>query len=100
MSLETFLGLTPDQTISAWHLWKKQKEEDSKRTDLTAWQIARWQSWVNLYPPEMKEASQFDILKLEGDDELKEYLKKKKEQVGNKPERDERRFRALAKKWG
>lgn len=99
MSLETYLGLTPDQTMSAWELWRKQKQEDSKHSALEQWRIARWQTWMSLYPPEKKSANQFDILQLDGDNELKDYLKKKKQEGAKKPQRNETRFRAIIDKW-
>lgn len=100
MSLDTYLQLTPGQTVEAYLQWKQEKQEDFERDDLSRWRIARWQTWTQLYPPDKKTASQFDILDLPGDDKIKEYLKKKREAKKRKqPARDERRFRAIVERW-
>lgn len=103
MGLETYLQLTPEETLDAYNAWMKQKNDEFSEKSLLQWRIARWQSWVALYPPKLKRASEFDILELRGDDELKEAIKKRKEEEKAKkkkaPMRDARRFRAITQKW-
>lgn len=103
LSLETFLGQTPSETIEAYIAWKKQKQEDFENENLARWRIARWQSWVALYPPRKKKANEFDILPLRGDDELKEVIKRQQEEEKAKqekaPMKDARRFKAITHKW-
>ena len=102
MGLETFLQLTPHQFAQSYKKHLEAKREEIEAIELINWQVARWQVWRTLYPPDKKTANQFDILELPGDKELRERLKqndlearKKKQPV----QRDERRFRALAEKW-
>ena len=103
LELETFLRLTPGQFEAAWLKFVEAKKEDREARELNEWQVARWQVWRTMCPPKKKTISQFDLVELPGDEELKAYLKKeqKKKQVrtpGQK-EQDEKRFRALVKKW-
>ncbi len=98
MGMETFLSLTPGQFADSYNEFREAEKERREADSLVQWQTARWQVWRTLCPPQGKKLSQFDLLDLPGDNEIKEAAKKKRKR--NRPERDPERFRALKNKWG
>jgi hypothetical protein len=95
MSLDTYLGLTPSQFQRAYELYLEKIKSDREHAENVAWQVARWQVFRTLCPPDKKKISVFDLIELPGDKELR------KPKTGKgKPVKDEARFRALAEKWG
>ena len=88
MSYESYLQLTPYQFRRAYELFidKVQKERD--QAELNAWQVARWQVWRTLCPPQGKQISVMDLIELPGD-------KRNKKELKPDPERAKR----MAEKW-
>lgn len=99
MGLETFLSLTPDQFRDCYMQFLEAEKEKREADELARWQVARWQVWRSLCPPQGKKLSQFDMITLPGDDRIKQQIKDKKAK-SKRPERDPVRFEYLAKKWG
>ena len=102
MGLDTYLGLSHDQFWRAYRDWEGQRRRDRETDGLNQWQIARWQAWRELCPPDKKSLSQFDLIELPGDKETMEYLYKKRREKTKKPKepmKDEKRFRAVVKRW-
>ena len=95
MSLDTYLGLTPYQFGLCWQKHQEQKQQERQAAELVQWQVARWQVWRSLCPPQKKKISQFDLITLPGDDQVKEQTTTAKKTAP----RDEHRFRTLADKW-
>lgn len=89
MSLETFLELTPAQFSTAYAEFLNKIEADRRHSELTRWQVARWQVWRTLAPPQKKQISVRDLIELPGDEAVK------KEATQSTPER----FEELKKKW-
>jgi len=92
MSYETFLSLTPYQFQKAYSNFIDKTNKDREQEELTAWQVARWQVWRTLCPPDLKKISVMDLIELPGD-------KKYKASTGQDNKRDEKRFEDLAKLW-
>ena len=95
MSLETYLGLTPSQFQRAYTLYLEKVKSDREHAENVAWQVGRWQVFRTLCPPQKKRISVFDLIELPGDEAYKKAKAK-----GKAKEKDEKRFRALAEKWG
>jgi len=87
LSLDTYLELTPYQFRRAYELFidKVQKERD--QVELNAWQVARWQVWRTLCPPQGQQISMMDLIQLPGDKKIKEI----------KP--DPERAKRIAERW-
>jgi len=94
LSLETYLSLTPFQFQEAYNRYLEKVKSDREHAENVAWQVARWQVFRTLCPPQKKQISVFDLIELPGD----EAYKKAKEKAKAK-EKDEVRFKALAEKW-
>jgi hypothetical protein len=92
MSLDSFLMLTPDQFEIAYNNWLELKVSERKASDLQAWQIARWQVWRTLCPPEKKEISPLDLIMLPGDETVIKEQNKKTQSTRE-------RFEELGEKW-
>ena len=89
MSMETFLMLTPGQFHSAYNEFLNAVESDRRHRELVSWQVARWQVWRTLAPPDKKQISVRDLIELPGDEiEQKEVKQSTRE-----------RFEELKKKW-
>jgi hypothetical protein len=82
---------------------REQKHQERQDEELLRWSVARWQVWRAMCPPDKKTISQFDLIELRHDKELKEYLKKQKpkkqQRTPEEKKKDEQRFRTLADKW-
>jgi len=87
MSYESYLSLTPYQFRKAYELFLDKISKEREQSELTAWQVARWQVWRTLCPPEGKQISVLDLIELPGD--------KRKEEPKPDPERAKR----IAEKW-
>lgn len=94
MSYESYLSLTPSQFQGAYNRFLKKTTSDREHAENVAWQVARWQVWRTLCPPEQKKISVFDLIELSGDAQL--IAKQKNQEI---QEKDEKRFKALAEKW-
>ena len=88
MSYETFLALTPYQFRRAYELFIEKTYKDRDQAELNAWQVARWQVWRTLCPPEGKQISVMDLIELPGDNRMKKDIKP-----------DPERAKRLAEKW-
>jgi hypothetical protein len=94
LSYEDYLSLTPYQFAEAYRRFIEKTNKDREQAELTAWQVARWQVWRTLCPPETKgPISVVDLLELTGD---KPQKPKQKELT---KEEQEERARKLAEKW-
>ena len=93
MSYETYLELTPGQFRGAYKAFIDKVNSDRQHAENTSWQVARWQVWRTMCPPQQKQISVFDLIKLPGD----EQFKTKKPDVNT--EKDNKRFSALTDKW-
>ncbi len=94
MSLETFLMLTPDQFMLAYEAFRERIRAEAEHSEQLAWNVARWQVWRAMCPPEgKKQLSVFDLLTLPGDETIKQEKAKKVTPS------TEDRFRRLAEKW-
>jgi hypothetical protein len=96
MSMESYLSLTPSQFQRAYELYLEKIKSDRDHAENVAWQVARWQVFRTLCPPQKKKISVFDLIELPGDEV---YKKHSSTRSGTKTEIDEKRFRALADKW-
>jgi hypothetical protein len=95
LSLETYLDLTPFQFSEVYKRFLERIEKEREWQELKDWQIARWQVWRTLCPPnDKKEYSVLDMLELPGDREAKEKEKEKTEPSS----RD--RYEALKQRFG
>lgn len=90
MNYETYCSLTPTQFQEAYRVFLKKTAKDRDQAELVAWQVARWQVWRSLCPPDLKKMSVLDLLQLPGDPNPDAPVKKKK---------DPEKFRKLAEKW-
>ena len=88
MSYESYLSLTPYQFRKAHEAFIDKINKERDQAELTAWQVARWQVWRTLCPPEGKEISVLDLLELPGDKRYKKELKP-----------DPERAKRIAEKW-
>lgn len=96
MSLQTYLGLTPSQFQLAYKLFLEKTKNDREHAENVAWQVARWQVFRTLCPPKKKKINVFDLIELPGDSDLRQAQSPGRK---GRPEKDEKRFRALAEKW-
>lgn len=96
MPLQDFLELTPGQFSEAYHAFRELREAERWQSELQAWQVARWQVWRTLAPPDKKEISVMDLIELPGDEQIKAASQERKSVAG--PSSRER-FEQLAKKW-
>jgi len=92
MSYETFVSLTPYQFQRANQLYIEKIQKEREQADLTAWQVARWQVWRTLCPPDLKKISVMDLIELPGDEK---YRASSSSATG----KNEKRFEDLAKLW-
>lgn len=97
MSLDSYLGLTPSQFQRAYELYLEKIKSDREHAENVAWQVGRWQVFRTLCPPDKKRISVFDLIELPGDERLRQAQAPKRRK--DTPEKDEKRFRALAEKW-
>lgn len=88
MSYNSFCSLTPYQFQRAYELFIDKVHKDRAQTELNAWQIARWQVWRTLCPPEGKTLSLIDLIELPGDKKLKKEVKP-----------DPERAKRIAERW-
>lgn len=96
LSLDTYLDLTPFQFVEAYHSFMERIAKEREWHELKDWQIARWQVWRTLCPPnDKKEYSVMDVLELPGDKDAED--KKKAEAQGEESSRG--RFEALKNKF-
>lgn len=94
LSLETYLDLTPFQFSEVYKRFLERIEKEREWQELKDWQIARWQVWRTLCPPnDKKEYSVMDILELPGDKEAKERAEGKTELSSRE------RYEALKRKF-
>lgn len=74
-------------------------EKEREWQELKDWQIARWQVWRTLCPPnDKKEVSVMDVLELPGDKQAKEKAKAEEKAEQGESSRD--RYEALKKRFG
>lgn len=88
MSYESYLSLTPYQFRLAYEKFIDKVNKEREQQELNAWQVARWQVWRTLCPPEGKQLSVMDLIDLPGD-------KRDKKEIKPDPERAKR----VAEKW-
>lgn len=88
MSYESYLSLTPYQFQKAYELFIEKTNKDREQSELTAWQVARWQVWRTMCPPKKNKITVVDLIELPGDKPQKKELK---------PDRE--RAKRLAEKW-
>lgn len=94
MSFETYCSLTPTQFQEAYRVFLEKTAKDRDQAELIAWQVARWQVWRTLCPPDLKQMSVLDLLQLPGDPSASSGTGKHA-----KPKKDPEKFRKLAEKW-
>jgi hypothetical protein len=94
LSLDTYLDLTPFQFSEAYKRFLERVGKEREWQELKDWQIARWQVWRTLCPPnDKKEYSVMDILELPGDREAKDQAKAQENAEHGESSRE--RFEAL-----
>jgi len=94
MSVESFLMLTPDQFADAYEVFRNRIKAEAEHSEQLAWNVARWQVWRTMCPPQgKKQLSVMDLLPLPGDEVIKQ--EKAKKIIPS----TEDRFRKLAEKW-
>jgi len=91
MSLATWLDLTPGQFLKALEAFREMEARKAERNENHAWQVARWQVWRTLAPPNQKQISVFDLLELPGDAAIK--------QTKTARPSSKERFEELKQKW-
>ncbi len=97
LSLETYLDLTPFEFREAHRRFIERIEKDREASELNEWRRTRWLAWVTGNFDRNKAQSEFDILELPHDNELRAALEKKKHGESEASSRE--RFEALKNKW-
>jgi len=90
LSLESFLGLTPQQFSIAYEKFMERIEAD----DIQAERRARLMAFRIIAPPDKKKISIYDLWEIKGDTEVKREQRKKQ-----KPS-SRNRYEELKNKWG
>ena len=77
LGLDDFLNLTPFEFEAIQSAYFEKIVADREWEENLQWQVARWQVWRNMCPPDKKQLSVIDLIELPGDEEIKAQIKQR-----------------------